>query len=238
MENENMVASIPDEQLVDDTQAVESISAEELVQSLNGDDGRTADENGDGGHAERKPDGNSNAGRDSKSSQIRAALRSQREQIFKDLGMTETEVRDLIRNHKAQEMNKADPEISIKAATEILKARENSVPDRHDEIARDIETLREDGWTDQELQALATDEGVLDAMRNGKTLRQAARAYEKAQRQPAAREQKRAVPTVRGAASAGDRDISDYIQDMSPEEFRKFQRRVHDMQMRGRSVRF
>jgi hypothetical protein len=135
-------------------------------------------------------------------------------------------------------MNKADPEISIKAATEILKARENSVPDRHDEIARDIETLREDGWTDQELQALATDEGVLDAMRNGKTLRQAARAYEKAQRQPAAREQKRAVPTVRGAASAGDRDISGYIQDMSPEEFRKFQKRVHDMQMEGRSVRF
>ena len=239
MSEEISVASIPEESLVDDVRAVEPVSAEELAQGIidGTNSGRTVD-NGDDGHATETRQNAPETGRtDSRGNQIRAALKSQREQIFKDLGATEQEIREMLRNQRAQEMAKNDPEISVKAANEILKAREGQRVDRSQEIARDIATLREDGWTDEELQALAVDEGVLNDMRNGKTSRQAARAYEKAQR-TTQRQQKRAVPTVKGGSSANVGDYNSYISGMSDAQFREFQERVHGIQSSGRPVKF
>lgn len=237
MSDEITVASIPEEALVDDVRAVEPVSAEELAQGiLSGTDGRTVADGDDGHAAERRQNTPETGRTDSRGNQIRAALKSQREQIFKDLGASEEEIREMLRNQRAQKMAEADPEISVKAANEILKARESQRVDRQQEIARDIATLKEDGWTDEELQALAVDEGVLEDMRNGKTLRQAARAYEKAQR--TTRQQKRAVPTVKGGSSASVGDYSNYISSMSDAQFREFQERVHGLQSSGRPVKF
>jgi hypothetical protein len=235
MNEETMVASIPEEQLVDDTQAAEVISAEDLAASVMSGEETVEEESGDDSQQpEEKP--RASKGED-RSSQIRAALKSQKEQIYRDLGMSEAEVRELIREHKAQEMAKSDPDISVKAAKEILKAREGTRADRTEEINADIETLRQDGWTDDELQELATDKTVINNMRNGMTLRQAARAYEKAARQQSTT-RKRAVPTVRGATGSGSGDsMADMIDSMTDSQFKAFRERVHKMRMEGKAVK-
>ena len=231
---ENLVDSAMENLPVDDTQAADAVSAEELAQGVL--NGITVENDGDDSQTEQKPQ--SHKGED-KSNQIRAALRSQREQIFKDLGASEQEIRDMLRTRRAEEMSKADPEISVKAATEILKAREGSQADRTQEIANDIETLRQDGWTDEELRELAANETILGAMREGKTLRQAVRVYERAQRQSGQQQGKRGVPAVRGTSASGSgNDFADMISDMDDKQFAEFQRRVHRSQMAGRDVRF
>lgn len=230
---ENLVDSAMENLPVDDTQAAEAVSAEELAQGVM--QGITVENDGDDSQPEQQAP---NRKGEDKSNQIRAALRSQREQIFKDLGASEQEIRDMLRARRAEEMAKADPEISVKAATEILKAREGTQADRTQEIANDIDTLRQDGWTDEELQNLATNQIVLDAMREGKTLRQAVRIYERGQKNPA-QQNKRAVPTVRGTSASGSgNDFADMISDMDDKQFMEFQRRIHKSQMAGRDVRF
>ena len=231
---DNLVDSVMEQIPVDDTRAADAVSAEELAQGVM--NGITVDNDGDDGQPAQETQSRKS---EDKSNQIRAALRSQREQIFRDLGASEQEIRDMLRARRAEEMAKNDPEISVKAATEILKAREGTQADRSQEIANDIETLRQDGWTDDELQSLATNQTVLDAMREGKTLRQAVRIYERGQNAPAQKQSKRAVPTVRGNSAAGSgNDFADMISDMDDRQFMEFQKRIHKSQMAGRDVRF
>lgn len=226
------VEVLMDNIVVDDGPQAEEVSAEELNSTLK--DGEQVENHGDDSQPEQKAAEKPHSDR---SSQIRAALKSQRESIFRDLGMSEAEVRDLIREAKAAQMNKEDPDISVKAAKEILKARESAQPDRQKEFADAIATLRDDGWDDAELQALVTDKTVLEDIRGGKTLRQAARAYEKRQNAPAAPTRKRAVPTVRGSSGgAGGDTNAEMIANMSDAEFRQYKERIHALQMQGKYV--
>lgn len=232
MENENAVDILMDNITVDDGPQADTISAEDIAANLNQEE-ETVDENtGDGGQPQEKESSKID-------NRIRAALRSQRETIFtKELGMNEQEVRELIRSHKAAEMAKADPDISVKAANEILKAREQGGrQDRQQEFTEAIATLRDDGWDDEELTALVSDKRVLSDLQSGKTLRQAARAYEK--RQSATTERKRAVPTVRGsAAGTGGDSTAEIIANMSDADFKKFRQNIERQRMQGRMISF
>ena len=229
---ENTVDTLMNNIVIDDESPAEVVNAEDLAQETSEDE--TVKNDGDDSQPEEKPEGRKTS---DKSNQIRAALKSQRESIFRDLGMSEAEIREMIREKKAADMNKADPEISVKAAKEILRARESAQPDRQQEFADAIATLRDDGWDDDELNALVRDKDVLNDIRGGKTLRQAARAYEKRQNAPQSKERKRAVPTVRGASGGSGGDTNaDMIANMSDAEFRKYKERIHALQMQGKRV--
>lgn len=219
----------------DDAQGAEETSAEELAEGMMdaqetggnaGDDGQSADEGAD---PEPKD------GRESRNSQIKAVLRSQREQIFREMGMSESEVRELVRTHKAEQMAKDDPENSVKAAREAAPENE-----RLESYKKGISTLLEDGWTKEELQAFSQDETVHENLSRGMTLRQAARVYltgnrEKGRTESAKR--RRAVPTTRQTAM-GAAESGDMIASMTDAQFREFSKRAEAAMMAGRKVRF
>lgn len=101
-----------------------------------------------------------------------------------------------------------------------------------------LKTLAEDGWTAEELQAFSSDEKAReDVQKNGKTVRQAARAYEKRLREGGGdKGVKRGVPTVRSASGAGASG-HDRIAEMSDREFDEFFAKSMSDAMSGKKIR-
>lgn len=233
----------------DDAQAAE-LSAEELMGGLVAKGGAEQPEgtgenggqSGAGGeeNAQKQEDG------DRFSRRISAALRSQRKKIFDELGADEAEAREIIRAHKAAKMAESDPDISIKAARRIVEAeeRQDRSAARQEELRGDLQSLREDGFTDEELREMVSDSGVREDWQSGMSLRRAAmgymrrRAAEKAaaaEDKPPERTVRRGVETVKTASAAAVRRNA--IEEMTPEEFRAFDRRAMEEAMGGRRVR-
>lgn len=103
-----------------------------------------------------------------------------------------------------------------------------------------IQSLYEDDWTPEELTAFSRDAGVHEDLKNGKTVRQAARAYLRRQAEapkvkPAA---KKSVPTVRSAAGTANKAKQNYINEMSSAQFREFSRKAQEAMMSGKNVSF
>ena len=101
-----------------------------------------------------------------------------------------------------------------------------------------LKTLVEDGWTAEELMAFSSDEKAReDVTKNGKTVRQAARAYEKRLREGGGdKGAKRGVPTVKSASGAGASG-HDRIAEMSDREFDEFFAKSMSDAMSGKKIR-
>lgn len=229
----------------DDAQAAEEISAEELLENLTSEDGaQTAVNEGDGDPGEQAAQAQATEQKqdenDKFSRRISAALKSQREQIFKDLGMSEADVRGMIRARQAEQMHKDDPEISPKAAQEILKLREQTRTTANTQVETykaDINSLIAEGWTRDELIAFTSDASVKDNLRDGMTVRQAAWAYLRGNGGQTQQSKKTAVPTVRTATASPPPD-EDRIANMSDKEFDAFRKRLHEALYEGKKVTF
>lgn len=237
------------EQPADDAQAAE-ITAEELIANLSG--GETAENEGDGGPTEAQ-EGKKTSEKDKFEGRIKAALSNQARQYRPDVdfaqkmrgiaqGMTDEQIAEALRAHQARAMHESDPEISEKAAAEIIKAREAKAPENPNVQAyrEGIKQLMEDGWTAEELRSFASDETVREELASGKSLRAAATAFLRRGAQGAGKEKtpekKNGVPTVRRTATASPA-VSDPIATMSDEEFEKFSKRVKEEALAGRKVR-
>ncbi len=229
----------------DDAQAVEEISAEELLENLTGEDSaQTAANEGDGDPGVQTEPAQANNQQqeenDKFSRRIAAALKSQKQQIFGDLGMSETEVRELIRAHQAEKMHREDPEISPKAAQEILKLREQTRQSANPQVEAykaDINSLIAEGWTKEQLVEFTSDDGVKENLRDGMSVRQAAWAYLRSNGGQTQQNKKTAVPTVRTATASPPPD-EDRIANMSDKEFDAFQKRIRDAMYSGKKVTF
>ena len=113
-EFENAVAEVAGamtEQPADDAQAAE-ITAEEVISSLM--DGETAENEGDGGPAgQEKQEADAQQEKDDKfSRRMKAALASQKRQFYADLGGSEEEIRQILREHRAAKLSQENPKIS------------------------------------------------------------------------------------------------------------------------------
>lgn len=233
----------------DDAQAAEEISAEDLLGNLTeSGSAQTAVNEGDGDPgAQTEPaqeDKQEQDANDKFSRRISAALRSQKEQIFREFGMSETEVRELIRAHRAEQMHKEDPEISPKAAQEILKLREQTQANANpqvEEYKAGINTLIQDGWTRDMLVAFTSDAAVKENLAGGMTLRQAATAYmfsrNAKQAEPPTPTKRAAVPTVRTATASAPPD-EDRFAEMSDKDFDAFVKRAREAAYAGKKVTF
>ena len=253
MENiENTVAagelenSAAAEQSADDAQAAVEITAEEVIANLNAgseDAAETAENEGDGGPGVQETQ-QEEGGQESESSkrgrQIAAALKQQRQTIFADLGMSEADVRELIRAHKAEQLAKDNPDVSPKAARMIVEAQEKAASGQvtvTDQQAEDIKTLYADGWTKEELLAFSRDKGAAEDIAGGMSVRQAAKAYllRSAQKEePQTR--KKGAPIARTSA-AGAAPQPDPIKDMTPAQYDAFMADLRKRAMRGEKVR-
>lgn len=251
---ENTVAAVPEGIAAgtpaDDAQAAGAISVEDMMASMlgEGNDHETAEETGAQAQAEMGDGGPDEPtvqqGKNDKfGKRISAALASQKEQIFKSLGMSEADVRELIRAHKAEQMHKEDPEISPKAARRILEEQEKAQnPDaartqqRLDAAKREVAELSEAGWTREELTELTREHELMAAVSAGEmTLKQAARAFlKRGSEQPT---RKKAIPTARNTA-AGDAKDQDPIASMSREQFAALRKRVREASLSGTKVHF
>ena len=103
--------------------------------------------------------------------------------------------------------------------------------------AAGLQTLFEDGWTQENIAALITDPTALKEMRDGKTVRQAAFAFlqrSHAAEKPAA---KKSVPTFRSAATSGAKETNK-IDSMTSAEFAEFSRKAREAMMEGKLVSF
>lgn len=98
-----------------------------------------------------------------------------------------------------------------------------------------IARLMDDGWTAEELTAMAADEQVHRALVQGQSLGRAATDYMRRTIQ-AKTERKRGVPTVRRAATA-DYSAQNPIAAMSDEEFDAFAKRAREAALAGVKVR-
>jgi hypothetical protein len=111
---------------------------------------------------------------------------------------------------------------------------------RKEQLNQQLNTLIEDGWTAEELEAFSQDAQVReDIQKNGKTVRQAARAYErrlraaeKAETKPA----KHGVPTTRTASNTGAGGRNQ-IAEMSDKEFDAYYRQVMEDSLSGKKHR-
>lgn len=241
------------ELLTDDASAVEEISIEELVADLNSPDSGETVEQGDDGPAEDSEEGKKQPEtkdtKDKFSRRISAALKNQEGQLIHELGRgkyTRAQIMEAVDEHLARKMHEEDAEISPKAAKKIIEAEARSGAPANaqlDALKAGMKGLVEDGWTEEELRAFVSDESVRDDIAAGKTVRQAARAYERRQRTaPAAEtrpaERKRAVPTIKSAGLPAEGNIGeDFIDEMTPEQFAAFRAKVQRARMQGKQVR-
>ena len=104
-----------------------------------------------------------------------------------------------------------------------------------------LNTLFEDGWTAEELEEFSKDAQVReDIQKNGKTVRQAARAYERRLRATgnadAKSAGKRGVPTVKSASGDGPGGL-DKIAEMSDKEFEAFYKQAMADSLAGKKRR-
>lgn len=235
------------EQPADDAQAAEVITAEDLAAMLMNGNGaeETAEDAGDGDQsAQEKSRGNESQHHAAKKdNQIRAALKQQRKTIFEtELGESEETVRELIRAHKAAKLVQEDPDITPKAARKIVEAQEQAAKPKEDKSLADmtaqVQSLLDDGWTAEELEAFAADETAQEDMANGMSVRQAARAFDKRQHTAPAKAKKRGVPTLRTPAAGNGTKQGNLIESMSDEDFARFSDRAYRALMDGKKVTF
>lgn len=234
---EEMQDMLESEVSADDAQA--AISAEELMQEMTNDAGeRTAENEGDGDQSARGEDKTEQSKDDKFSRRMRAALANQKRQIYAELGGNEEEIREILREHKAQKLSAENPKISPEAAKIIVEEREKTQSTQSAasaEIADGIRSLIEDGWTKEMLADFVKDETVREQVNEeGVSVRKAAFAF--LRRNGQQKETKKSVPTLRTATAAGAAD-SDRIEEMTDEEFDAFSRRVKNAMANGRKVR-
>lgn len=126
----------------------------------------------------------------------------------------------------------------------IEKPNEDEAPQGKDQdadanpYAADLQTLYDDGWTQEDMAAFIVDPQALREIRDGKTVRQAAFAFMR--RQSAvdkAHPAKKGVPTVRATATAGASRAS-RIAEMSDEEFAELSQKARAALMEGKKVTF
>lgn len=244
-EMENTVAAAQEsaaEAPADDAQGTAEIDVTELVGSLMGGKQETVDEGGDDGQSdaqEEQPQEQETG--DKFSRRIAAALRSQERSIIAELGggkLTRQEIAGIIREHQARAMHEEDPEISEKAARRIIEAEAGKPKGDAtvEAISAQMRGMIEDGWTTQEMQALVADEAVQADIADGKTLRQAARAYERRQHDAQQTQRKRAVKTARSTA-AGESPEPDPIRAIPDDRFDAFMEDLRRRAMRGEKVK-
>lgn len=234
------------EQSADDAQAAEVISAEDLAAELmaGNSEGETVVSTGDDGQTQQELAGEAKQGQQQaagkRDNQMRAALKQQRKTIFEELGESEDTVRELIRAHRAAQITKEDPDITPKAAMRIVEAQEQAAQPKGAKNLADmtaaVQGLIDDGWTAEELQAFVADETVQAEMAEGRTIRQAAKAFMQRQSAPQTAK-RRGVPTFRTAASSGAKQ-GNLIDDMSDAEFARLSDKAYQAAMNGKKVSF
>lgn len=112
-------------------------------------------------------------------------------------------------------------------------AQEEEVQEPVQDFRAGIRQLIEDGWTREELTAMAEDEIVREELAEGVPLTRAATGF--LRRMARGRiGRKRGVPTFR--ASAADNREQDRIASMSDEQFRAFSKRAMDAALSGKKV--
>ena len=153
-------------------------------------------------------------------------------------GMTVTEP-----NEAAEQINLDDLAQSLTQEPPAQEVEEKQVSEEEARLNayRDgIQSLYDDEWTPEELTAFSRDAGVHEDLKNGKTVRQAARAYlrrmaEGVKEKPAA---KKSVPTVRTASGTASKQGSNFIEEMTSAQFREFSRKAQEAMMSGKNVSF
>ena len=124
-------------------------------------------------------------------------------------------------------------------SAETLAGGETDETANADELAAmtaAVKTLLDDGWTREELNAFAADETALREMAEGKSIRQAARAFDLRQH-AAQRARKKGVPTLRTTAAGSERGGS-MIEEMSDAEFARFSDAAYQALMQNKRVAF
>jgi len=184
------------------------------------------------------------------SRRIASALKNQERTLLAELGggtLTKAEMKEIIRAHQACKMHEEDPDISPKAERKIIEAREATFTQEQakseqgaqvEQLSAQLRELVSDGWTREELTALCADEAVRADIEDGKTLQQAARAYERRAREAAAKQEntKRAVRPARSTA-AGDSPQPDLIRSIPDDKYDAFMAELRRRAMRGEKVR-
>ena len=247
---ENTVAAaldnMPAEQPADDAQAAE-VTAEALMASLLGES-ETAENTGDGGLTANEEQKEHQQEKDDKfSRRMKAALTNQRRQIYAELGGSEDEIREILREHRAAKLTKENPKISPEAAQIIVEEREKAKPQAHEgpdaaTIAA-VQSLIDEGWTREELSAFVKDEIAMEQINvDGVSIRRAAmdffRRYKNAgeAKHEIEAEKRRGVPTFRSVSTAQTQGRN-AIEEMSDEEFKRFSKRMEEEALSGRKIR-
>lgn len=111
---------------------------------------------------------------------------------------------------------------------------------RKNELRAGLNSLYEDDWTPEEIEEFSQDALVReDIQKNGKTVRQAARAYMRRQAQnqkSEAKPAKHGVPTTRTASNSGA-DGRNQIETMSDKEFDAFYKQTIADSLAGKKHR-
>ena len=247
-EFENAVAAAMDpmaaEQPADDAQAAE-ITAEALMASLIGES-ETAENAGDGGPTVKEEQKEHQQEKDDKfSRRMKAALANQKRQLYAELGGSEEEIREILREHRAAKLSQENPKISPEAAKMIVEEREKASPKEGPDAGAvaAIQSLIDEGWTREELGAFVKDEIALEQINvDGVSIRRAAmdffRRYKSAgeANHEKETEKRRGVPTFRSASTAQTQGRN-AIAEMSDEEFARFSKRMEEEALSGRKIR-
>ena len=231
------------------------VTFEDLMQGeAQEDNGQTAETNGDGGQDDANTRGTERSEKDKFEARIRAALDNQRKGFSRDVdfaagvrkiaeGMSDADILDAVREHQARKMHESDPDISEKAARQIIREREQKAAPAANDVEtykQGIQQLIEDGWTREELSAFVGDVQVREDLAAGNSLRKAAKAFLTRSRQGAGggktEHRRTSVPTSRNTAAGNDPE-SDRIASMSDKEFDEFSRRAQQAMMQGRRIR-
>lgn len=226
------------------------VTFEELMQSsVQEGDGQTAETHGDGGQDEAREHEQAKSEKDKFQARIRAALDSQRRGFARDVdfasdvrkiaeGMSDADILEAVREHQARKMHEADPDISEKAAKQIIREREQKATPAGDDVEtykQGIQQLIEDGWTREELTAFVGDAEVREELAAGTTLRKAAKAFLTRSSKSSGTVKRTSVPTSRNTA-AGNEPAGDRIAQMSDKEFDEFSKRARQAMMQGKSI--
>ena len=236
--------SMVTEQPADDAQAAE-VTADALMANLLGE-GEMAENAGDGGPASSEGQKSQQQEKDDKfSRRMKAALANQRRQLFAELGGSEEEIREIVRERRAEQLSKENPKISPEAAKMIVEEREKAKPQEGPDAGAvaAIHSLIDEGWTREELNAFVKDEIALEQINvDGVSIRRAAmdffRRYKSAgeANHEKETEKRRGVPTFRSASTAQAQGRN-AIAEMSDEEFAKFSKRMEEEALSGRKIR-
>ena len=144
------------------------------------------------------------------------------EELFENITSEDAEEEE----QQQEEQQEEEPELSPE------EAHKKAITDG-------LQTLFEDGWTQEELLAFSKDKTVRADIAAGKDVIRAAMAYERRQRTaaPAKTAAKKSVPTLKSAATSGARD-SNRFDEMTDAEFDAFNRKARAAMLEGKRVRF